>query len=93
MKHRNLAGTDLKLSEVGFGVWSVSTNWWGEVSESDGISLLRAAFDRGITFFDTADTYGVGYGEEILAKVTAPPKPRMLSLVELIEQARREKEE
>lgn len=68
MKHRNLAGTDLKLSEVGFGVWSVSTNWWGEVSEADGIALLQAAFDRGITFFDTADTYGVGYGEEILAK-------------------------
>ncbi len=68
MKYRNLAGTDLTLSEVGFGVWSVSTNWWGEVSEADGTSLLRAAFDRGITFFDTADTYGVGYGEEILAK-------------------------
>lgn len=68
MKYRNLAGTDLTLSEVGFGVWSVSTNWWGEVSEADGISLLQAAFDRGVTFFDTADTYGVGYGEEIVAK-------------------------
>ncbi len=68
MKYRNLAGTDLTLSEVGFGVWSVSTNWWGEVSETDAISLLRSAHDRGITFFDTADTYGQGYGEEILAK-------------------------
>lgn len=68
MKYRKLAGTDLTLSEVGFGVWSVSTNWWGEVSEADGIALLRKAFDRGITFFDTADTYGEGYGEEILAK-------------------------
>lgn len=68
MKYRNLAGTDLTLSEVGFGVWSVSTNWWGEVSEADGIAVIRAAFDRGITFFDTADTYGVGYGEEIVAK-------------------------
>lgn len=68
MKYRKLAGTDLTLSEVGFGVWSVSTNWWGEVSEADGIALLRKAFDKGITFFDTADTYGEGYGEEILAK-------------------------
>ena len=68
MKYRKLAGTDLELSEVGFGVWGVSTNWWGEVSESDGISLLQGALDRGITFFDTADTYGAGYGEEILAK-------------------------
>jgi aryl-alcohol dehydrogenase-like predicted oxidoreductase len=68
VKYRNLAGTDLTLSEIGFGVWSVSTNWWGEVSEDDGVALLRKAFDRGITFFDTADTYGEGYGEEILAK-------------------------
>lgn len=68
MKYRNLAGTSLTLSEVGFGVWSVSTNWWGEVLEADGIALLRKAFDKGITFFDTADTYGEGYGEEILAK-------------------------
>lgn len=68
MKYRKLAGTGLELSEVGFGVWSVSTNWWGEVSEHDAISLLRKAFDRGINFFDTADTYGEGYGEEVLAK-------------------------
>ncbi len=78
MKYRNLAGTDLTLSEVGFGVWSVSTNWWGEVSEADGISLLRAAFDRGITFFDTADTYGVGYGEEILAKALGDRREQMV---------------
>ncbi len=68
MKYRNLAGTDLELSEVGFGVWGVSTNWWGEVSEQDAIALMQGALDRGITFFDTADTYGAGYGEEIVAK-------------------------
>ena len=68
MKYRRLAGTDLDLSEVGFGVWSVSTNWWGEISEPDGIALLKEAFDLGVTFYDTADTYGEGYGEEILGK-------------------------
>ncbi len=68
MKYRRLASTDLVLSEVGFGVWSVSTNWWGKVSEDDGTALLRRALDLGITFFDTADTYGDGYGEEVLAK-------------------------
>lgn len=71
MKYRKLAGTDLTLSEVGFGVWGVSTNWWGEVSEADGVTLLQKAFDKGITFFDTADTYGEGYGEEIVAKSLA----------------------
>lgn len=78
MKYRNLAGTDLELSEVGFGVWSVSTNWWGEVSEPDAISLLNAAFDRGITFFDTADTYGAGYGEEILGKALGDKRDQIV---------------
>jgi aryl-alcohol dehydrogenase-like predicted oxidoreductase len=43
-------------------------NWWGEVKEADGINLLQKAADEGINFFDTADTYGAGYGEEIMAK-------------------------
>jgi len=68
MKYRHLPRTNLELSEVGFGLWTVSTNWWGRIEESDGIRLLEKAFDLGITCFDTADTYGKGYGEEILAK-------------------------
>ncbi|MBM3945246.1 MAG: aldo/keto reductase [SAR202 cluster bacterium] len=68
MKYRTLGSTGLTVSEVGFGVWSVSTNWWGKIDEDTGIKLLRKAFDLGITLFDTADTYGDGYGEEILAK-------------------------
>ena len=68
MKYRQLGKTDLNLSEVGFGVWTVGTSWWGKIEEPQGITLLRQAFDLGITFFDTGDTYGEGYGEEILAK-------------------------
>ena len=68
MKYRELAGTDLNVSEIGFGVWSVSTNWWGEIPEEDGISLMRHALDLGVNFFDTGDAYGAGYGEEILGK-------------------------
>ncbi len=68
MKYRQLGKTDLNLSEVGFGVWTVGTSWWGKIEEPQGINLLRQAFDLGITFFDTGDTYGEGYGEEILAK-------------------------
>lgn len=68
MRYRPLAKTGLKVSEIGFGVWTVGTTWWGITEEAVGIRLLQRAFDRGITFFDTADTYGNGYGEEILAK-------------------------
>ncbi len=68
MKHRRIGTTDVQVSEVGFGVWTVSTSWWGIKDEAYGIGLLRQAFDAGITFFDTADTYGNGLGETILAK-------------------------
>lgn len=68
MKYRNLGNSDLVVSEVGFGVWTVSTSWWGSVEEKSSITLLNEGLDLGINFFDTADSYGNGYGEEILAK-------------------------
>ena len=68
MKYRQLGNTDLSVSEVGFGVWTVGTSWWGKIEEPQSINLLRQAFDLGVNFFDTGDTYGEGYGEEILAK-------------------------
>ena len=68
MQYRRLGGTDLELSEVGFGVWTVSTNWWGKIDSAEGITLLQQAFDLGVTLYDTGDTYGEGWGEEILAK-------------------------
>lgn len=69
MKYRQLPRTDLQLSEVGFGVWTVATTWWGRIPEAERAALLETAADLGVNFFDTADTYGEGYGEEILAKV------------------------
>ena len=69
MKFRTLPRTDLTLSEVGFGVWTVATDWWGKISEEGRASLLENALEKGVNFFDTADTYGEGFGEEILAKV------------------------
>jgi aryl-alcohol dehydrogenase-like predicted oxidoreductase len=68
MKYRKIGTTDVAVSEVGFGVWTVSTNWWGITDEAVGLRLLRQAFESGMTFFDTADTYGNGLGETILAK-------------------------
>ncbi|HZP26318.1 MAG TPA: aldo/keto reductase [Dehalococcoidia bacterium] len=69
MKYRTLGKTGLRVSEVGFGVWTVSTNWWGVQDEATGVALLREAFDLGITLFDTADIYGNGRGETLLAEV------------------------
>ena len=78
MRYRDLGKTGLKVSEVGFGVWTVSTSWWGVKEESVGLDLLRKAFDLGVTFFDTADTYGNGLGETILAKALADKRDKMV---------------
>lgn len=68
MEYRPLYRGGPEVSAVGFGVWTVSTNWWGEVSDAEAVALLREAVDLGITFFDTADTYGDGRGETLLAE-------------------------
>lgn len=67
MKYRTFPGTDLTVSEVGFGVWTVSAGWWGHYGDDEAIGLLRRAADLGVTFFDTGDTYGDGRGETLLA--------------------------
>ena len=67
MKYRSLGKTDLTVSEVGFGCWTVGTTWWGITDEAFGIDLMRKAYDAGITFFDNADTYGDGKAERMLA--------------------------
>ena len=74
MKFRTYKNTDLTVSEVGFGLWTISTGWWGDFTDNEAIALLHKAFDLGITFFDAADTYGNGRSEEQLAK--AFPKNR-----------------
>ena len=75
MRYRNFGDTDLVVSEVGFGTWTLASDWWGEVADKDG--LLRAAFDAGITFFDAAPVYGKeGAGETVLDRVPAGPPRR-----------------
>lgn len=67
MKYRTLASSGIRVSEVGFGVWTLATGWWGKVEPGEAVTLLQKAFEKGINFFDTADTYGNGLGETLLA--------------------------
>jgi aryl-alcohol dehydrogenase-like predicted oxidoreductase len=68
MRFRTYKNTDLTVSEVGFGLWTISTGWWGNFTEGEAITLMHKAFDLGITLFDAADTYGNGLSEELIAK-------------------------
>src|SRR5476651_285812 len=74
MRFRTYKNSDLRVSEVGFGLWTISTGWWGQFTEGEAIALMHKAFDLGITLFDAADTYGNGLSEELIAR--AFPKQR-----------------
>ena len=68
MRYRRFGNSDLEVSEVGFGTWTIASDWWGAVDDKDG--LIHAALDAGITFFDTAPVYGAdGVGETLLAPI------------------------
>ncbi|MBV9233741.1 MAG: aldo/keto reductase [Candidatus Eremiobacteraeota bacterium] len=67
MKFRSYPNSDVTVSEVGFGLWTTSTGWWGENTEEEAVALLHRAYDLGITLYDAADTYGSGRSEDQLA--------------------------
>lgn len=69
MKFRAFPETNIKpVSVIGFGVWTVSTGWWGNFTDEEAVRLLRRGRDLGINFYDAADTYGNGRSEELLRK-------------------------
>src|SRR2546423_517239 len=67
MRYRKLHGTDIEVSELGFGTWTVATGWWGNYTDAQAEDLIRKAISLGINYIDTADAYGNGRGETILA--------------------------
>lgn len=69
MRYRNLHDTDLQLSELGLGTWTLTTGWWGTYTDDDARRIIASAIDRGINYIDTADAYGNGRGETVLAPV------------------------
>ncbi len=68
MQYRRLGKTGFDVSAVGFGAWAIGADW-GEVTEDDAMAALHAAVDAGVTFFDTADVYGDGRSERLLARL------------------------
>ncbi|MBB5277604.1 aryl-alcohol dehydrogenase-like predicted oxidoreductase [Rhizobium rosettiformans] len=68
MREHSFGRTEFTVSDIGFGAWQIGGSW-GEVSEADGRAALNAALDAGMTFIDTADVYGDGRSEKIIAEV------------------------
>jgi aryl-alcohol dehydrogenase-like predicted oxidoreductase len=67
MNHRPFGSTRWKVSEVGLGCWQLGADW-GDVSDEKALAILRTAADAGVTFFDTADVYGLGRSESLIAQ-------------------------
>ena len=68
MQQRKFGKTGLTVSEIGMGTWELGGREWGDISEKEAVDLLRYAFDKGVTFYDTADQYGGGRAERLLGE-------------------------
>jgi len=76
MQYRNFGNTYLQVSEIGFGAWAIgggamignTSIGWGDADDETSKLAIHGAIDAGITFFDTADIYGLGHSEDILGK-------------------------
>jgi aryl-alcohol dehydrogenase-like predicted oxidoreductase len=68
MKYRPLGRTGFNVSEISFGAWAIGGSW-GEVSDADSLAALHRSIDLGVNFIDTADVYGDGRSERLVAQL------------------------
>jgi aryl-alcohol dehydrogenase-like predicted oxidoreductase len=68
MEYRELGRTGWKVSTISFGAWAIGAEW-GSVSDRESLAALQHALDKGVNFFDTADVYGDGRSERLLAQL------------------------
>lgn len=78
MKKRNLGRSGLNVSAIGLGCMGLSHAYGKPVDKQSGIALLRAAVERGVTFFDTAEVYGPYTNEELVGEALAPMRSQVL---------------
>ncbi len=78
MQKRKLGSSGLDVSAIGLGCMGLSFGLGPAVEKDHGIALIRAAFDRGVTFFDTAEAYGPGANEELVGEALAPVRDQVV---------------
>ena len=78
MKKRKLGKSNLEVSAIGLGCMGLSFGYGPAVDKQEGISLIRSAFERGVTFFDTAEAYGPFANEELVGEALAPFRGRVV---------------
>ena len=78
MQKRKLGSSHLEVSALGLGCMGLSYGYGPAVDRADGIALIRSAFERGVTFFDTAEAYGQGANEALLGEALAPVRDQVV---------------
>ena len=72
MKYRKLGKSGIKVSEIGFGAWTIALDWWTvhnkKIDDDEAIRMLKRAYDLGINFYEMADMYGNGKSEKLVAQ-------------------------
>ncbi len=77
MNYRTLGRTGWKVSDVSFGAWAIG-GAWGHVSDEDALAALHKAIDAGVNFIDTADVYGDGRSERLIARLKKVRKQEII---------------
>src|SRR6202162_3294818 len=78
MKKRKLGKSNLEVSALGLGCMGMSFGFGPAMDKKDGISLIRTAVERGVTFFDTAEVYGPFTNEELVGEALAPLRDQVV---------------
>src|SRR5947209_12777328 len=69
MEYRALGKSGIRVAEIGFGAWAIGGDAWGPVEDENSVRAMERALELGINFIDTADVYGDGHSESLVARV------------------------
>ena len=78
METRSLGTSDLKITPILMGTWQAGKKMWSGIDDSESVAAIRAAVDAGITTIDTAEVYGEGHSERIVARAVADIRDRLV---------------
>ena len=78
MHYRIFGRTGWNASEIGFGAWGIGGDAWGNTDDTESIAALNKAIDLGVNFIDTADVYGDGHSEQLIAQVSKQRKESLI---------------
>ena len=78
MEYRPLGRTGWNISEIGFGAWGIGGDAWGETDDTTSLAALHRAIDQGVNFIDTADVYGDGRSDRLIAQTRLLRSERLI---------------